>query len=216
MDRSKQADELRRELRDERYKRRRRAARRQMLFYVFCIAGLGGLYWYAQADFAETGSRLVRTRVVLEEAQKTMLRESPESIVQPLAAGDRRKLERQRGIVDVLARRHMGAAPRGGALDDLRLLQSLVDDRVLATDQLFELQALGVVLGDVMVEQLDLSWVVVDDQYGRTRALQYGSREDVFFPITMISKRYEKNILVDVDKLYQKIESDVARLRGGS
>ena len=170
----------------------------------------------SRRDLTPSSSWTAEARVVLDEAQKTMLRESPESIVQPLAAGDRLKLERQRGIVDVIARRHVGSAPRGGALDDLRLLQSLVDDRVLSTDQLYELQALGVVLGDVMVEQLDLSWVIVDDQYGRTRALQYGSREDVFFPVTMISKRYEKNILVDVDELYRKIESDVARLRGRS
>ena len=149
---------------------------------------------------------------MLDEAQKTMLRESPESIVQPLADGDLRKLVRQRAIIDALARRYVGAAPHGGALDDLRILQSLIDDRVLATDQQYELQSLGVVLGDVLVEQLDLSWVVVDDQYGRTRALQYGSREDVFFPITMISRRYEKIIPVDVEEIYRKIESEVARL----
>jgi hypothetical protein len=213
MERSKDTDELRRQLRGERHKRRARAAQRQGLFYLFCIASLGGLYWYAQGDLTPTSPWAAKAKVVLDEAQNTMLRDSAESVVQPLAAGDRRKLERQRGIVDVLARRRVGTPRRGGAIGDLRLLQSLVDDRVLSTDQSYELQALGVVLGDVMAEQLDLSWVVVDDQYGRTRALQYGSHEDVFFPVTMISRRYEKNIPVDVDELYRKVESDVARLR---
>ena len=68
-------------------------------------------------------------------------------------------------------------------------------------------------LGDVLAEQLDLEWVIVDDKYGRTRALQFGSRDDVFFPVTMISKRYEANIQVDVDDLYRKVETEVERLR---
>jgi hypothetical protein len=65
----------------------------------------------------------------------------------------------------------------------------------------------------VLVEQLDLEWVIVDDRYGRTRALRYGVRDDVFFPVTMISKRYEKDIVVDVDELYRKVEGEVALLR---
>jgi hypothetical protein len=206
-------EELRRRRNAERRRRRTQAARRQMLFYVFCVAALGGLYWYAQGDLTPSSPYASQARVVLEEAQKTMLRESAESEVQPLSDSDRRSLERQRDIVRTLARRHVGAPPRGGSLEDLRILQTLVDDRVLERDQVYELQALGVVLGDILAEQLDLSWVVVDDQYGRTRALQYGSREDVFFPVTMISKRYEKRIPVDIDELYEKVETEVARLK---
>ena len=68
-------------------------------------------------------------------------------------------------------------------------------------------------LGDVMASQLGLEWVVVNDEYGRTRALQYGDDEDVFFPITMISRRYEADIFVDVDDLYSKMEVEVEKLR---
>ena len=206
--------EVRQQLREERQQRRKHAALRQGLFYVFCVGALGGLYWYAQGDLTPPPSYVTHAKVVLDEAQRTMLGEDlDESFVRPLEDGDRRSLERQRGIVDVIARRHIGAVPHEGAIANLRILQSVIDDRVIATDQVYELQALGVVLGDVMVEQLDLAWVVVDDQYGRTRALQYGSRDDVFFPTTMISKRYEKNIPVDVGELYRKVEADVARLR---
>lgn len=205
--------ELRQRRNAERRKRRTRSVQRQGLFYVFCIVVLGGAYWYAENDLTPSNAYAERARVVLDEAQKTMLRESVDSIVQPLRDGDRRRLERQRVVIDELARRHVGAAPRGGALADLRILQTLIDRRVLASDQSFELQALGVVLGDVLAEHLDLAWVVVDDEYGRTRALRFGTREDVFFPITMISRRYEKNIPVDVDELYRSIESKVANLR---
>ena len=206
------AEELRVQRRAERKQRRKRAAQRQGLFYVSCIVALGGLYWYAQGDLTPKNSHAQRARVVLDQAQRTMLRESPESSVGALDPRDRRKLEKQRGLVGTAASRHVGNAPRGGDLGDLRILQSLVDQRVFATDQVYELQALGVVLGDVMAEQLGLSWVIVDDRYGRTRALQYGDREDVFFPVTMISKRYEKNIPVDVDELYRKMAAEVASL----
>jgi len=205
--------ELRQKRNAERRKRRTQAAQRQGLFYVFCIVALGGVYWYANNDLTPSDSYTDRARVVLEEAQKTMLREPAESIVQSLRDGDRRRLERQRGFAEELARRHVGAALRGGALDDLRILQTLIDQRVIASDQSFELQALGVVLGDVLAEHLDLAWVIVDDEYGRTRALRFGTRDDVFFPITMISRRYEKNIPVDVAELYRSIEAKVAELR---
>jgi hypothetical protein len=206
-------DELRRRRNIERRERRVRAAQRQMLFYVLCVVGLGALYWYAQGDLTPTTPYAARARVVLEDAQRSMLREEDRSVVQPLSEGDRRHLERQRGIVEDLARRHVGMIPRGGSLGDLRILQSLIDDRVLQKDQVYELQALGVVLGDVLAEQLDLDWVIVEDQYGRTRALRFGTRDDLFFPVTMISKRYEKGIPVDVDDLYHEVEGDVARLQ---
>lgn len=213
------AQELRARRRVERYKRRKRAAQRQGLFYVFCIAALGGLYWYAQGDLTPSNSYAQQARVVLDEAQRTMLRETSKSFVESLDARDRRRLEQQRGVVGTAASRHVGSPLRGGDLGDLRILQELVDQRVFAVDQVYELQALGVVLGDVMAEQFGLSWVVVDDRYGRTRALQYGDLDDVFFPVTMISRRYEKNIPVDVDELYRKMEAEVAKLsrrRGSS
>ena len=206
------AEQIRARRRAEGTKRRQRSAQRQGLFYVFCIAALGWLYWYAHGGGAPTDSSARETRAALEHVQSGMLRETVESPVQLLDAQANRRLDRQRSLVGTAAARHVGSAPRGGSRDDLRLLQQLVDQRVFRNDQVYELQALGVVLGDVMVKQLGLSWIVVDDEYGRTRALQYGDGDDVFFPITMISRRYEKNIPVDVEKLYRETEASVARL----
>lgn len=205
--------ELRRKLRAERQRRRTRAATRQGLFYVFTVVALGGLYWYAQGDLTPSSAYQQRARVVLEEAQRTMLPAEEQSLVEPLGESDRRQLERQRGLVEALTRRHVGVPPAGGALSDLRLLQELVDDRVLSKDQTYELQALGVVLGDVMAEQLGLEWVIVDDEYGRSRALQYGVQDDFVFPVTMISRRYEAEIPVDVAALYEDIRATVEELR---
>jgi len=207
------AAEARRELRAARRRKRERAAQRQMAIYVFTLLGLGGLYWYSQGDSDGGFSNATRQQVVLREAARSMLRTEKTSIVEPMRDSDRRKSDGQRKLVEALARRHVGVAPSGGSLGDLRLIQKIIDRRVLETDQSFELQALGVTLGDVMARQLELKWVIVNDKYGRTRALQYGDNEDVFFPITMVSRRYEADLFVDVEDLYDKMAIEVEKLR---
>ena len=98
-------------------------------------------------------------------------------------------------------------------LEDLRVLQELLDQQILKPDQTYELQALGVALGDVLAEHYGLEWVVVDDDLGRSRALRYGEGEDLVFPITMISKRVEVALRVRVTDLYKKAEAEVEDFR---
>ncbi len=129
-----------------------------------------------------------------------------------LAGSDKSSLERQREVASSLARRHVGSPLSGESLNDLRILQSLLDQKVLRPDQTYELQALGVALGDVMAKRLNLRWVIVDDEYGTSRALQYGQDKNFIFPITMISRRAEKQLPVVVAELYQKIVTTVAEL----
>lgn len=125
--------------------------------------------------------------------------------VEALSGVDRRRLREQRNLVDELARRHVGTPLSAGrSLDDLRVLQELLDQEILDPDQTFELQALGVALGDVLAEQYGLEWVVVNDDVGRSRALRYGEGEDVIFPVTMISKRVEADVRFRVLELYEK------------
>ncbi len=136
-----------------------------------------------------------------------------------LGRSDREQLEHQRELVATLARRHVGSAISGGSLSDLRILQQLIDrlprrDRRLAPfnepgfhdrSQIYEAQALGVALGDVMVRNLRLEWVVFEDAYGRGRALNKPGTPDLVFPVTMISKRDEKSLPVDVKALYETV-----------
>lgn len=129
----------------------------------------------------------------------------------PLEAADERQLQLQRKAVDELSRRHVGTPISGGALDDLRIIQTLLDLRVLGADQAYELQSLGVVLGDVMVTQLDFSWVVVQDEVGRSRALRFRDTDTLVFPVTMISKRVEGDVRFAVSDLYAKAESIAAQ-----
>jgi len=141
------------------------------------------------------------------------------SRVEELSDVDHRRLREQRNLVDELARRHVGTPLSAGhSLDDLRVLQELLDQEVLDPEQTFELQALGVALGDVLAEQYGLEWVVVNDDVGRSRALRYGEGEDILFPVTMISKRVEADVNFRVLELYEKSARslDEFALRAGS
>lgn len=131
-----------------------------------------------------------------------------------LGVTENRMLRRQRDLVDDLARRNVGSELTGHSLDDLRILQKILDSDVLASDETFALQALGVALGDVIAAQLGLRWVVFEDELGDSRALRLGSSEIVIFPVTMISKRVERDLDVRVQELFEKTAREIARSDG--
>jgi hypothetical protein len=134
----------------------------------------------------------------------------------PLASGDERQLREQRDLVNDLARRHVGSVLTGRSAGDLRVLQQILDREVIARDETYALQALGVAFGDVIAAQLGLSWVVVSDDLGRSRALRLGQTEVVIFPVTMISKRVERRVPFSVDELYQKVVETLRTSAPGS
>lgn len=180
---------------------------------VIALCALIALYLYLGSDFGGLpGFELDRP------AARGALDLAPESNrvrIGALTHSDERLMERQRSMVDELARRHVGSPLTGGRLDDLRVLQELLDQRLLQPDQTLELQALGVVLGDVMVAQLGFSWAIVEDELGRSRALRLGKSDDLVYPVTMISKRVEKDIRFTVDELYAKAR-EIAGRRGAA
>jgi len=122
-----------------------------------------------------------------------------------------RSLERQRELAADLVRRHVGARLRGGALADLDALQRLLETGELGAEDVYELQALGVALGEVLAEQYGLDWVIYTDEHGSSRALQYRDTESFVFPVTMISRRVEAGLEVDVRALYEKAGEALAR-----
>ncbi len=140
--------------------------------------------------------------------------------VSPLSGIEERRLREQRALVEELSQRHIGTPITGGqSLDDLRVIQEILDKGVLKADQIYELQALGVALGDVLAAQHDLEWVSVEDEFGRSRALRYGDGEDLLFPVTMISKRVEGKLRFRVVDVYEKavrtVEELALRAHGG-
>jgi|SRR6185436_13614482 hypothetical protein len=112
-------------------------------------------------------------------------------------------LEKQRAFVHELARRLDLSPTFSGGVTDLQLLQKIVDSKALSADQTWELQSLGIVLGDVFAKQFGLRWVIVEDEYGRDPALRFMTTSNLVFPLTMISKRVEDGGTVDLHAIYE-------------
>lgn len=97
--------------------------------------------------------------------------------------------------------------------DKIRLLQTILDENWISPDETWKLQSLGITFGDILMQTLGLTWVAVEDEYGRDPALRDGDTSILVFPMTSISKRIERGESVDVLRLLDEAHDTVTRLR---
>ena len=93
---------------------------------------------------------------------------------------------------------------------DIALLQRLLDEKKITADQRQLLQDMGVILADLILREFNVKWVIYQDQHGRSRALQLKHSDYFFFPITMISRRAETGLAVNVEALYSQVAFKIA------
>jgi hypothetical protein len=86
--------------------------------------------------------------------------------------------------------------------EKLRLLQVILDEGWISSNETAKLQSLGIVFGDAIAEKMELLWVMVEDEYGRDPALMVPKTTILAFPLTAISKRVEDGEKVDVQYLF--------------
>src|SRR5262245_47540448 len=111
-----------------------------------------------------------------------------EQRIEALTAEDSARVEQMRSWV----REHFTPQARDKyetVEDKIRLLQTILDGNWIAPDETWKLQSLGITLGDILVQTMGLTWVAVEDEYGRDPALRDGDTSIILFPMTMISKR---------------------------
>jgi hypothetical protein len=96
----------------------------------------------------------------------------------------------------------------------LRLLDTIVRSDWIAPNETWKLQSLGVTFGDALAQEMGLSWVTVEDEYGSDPALHDQGTTVVVFPVTTISKRIERGDAVDVRELFDQACRSITRLRG--
>ncbi|MEE4146948.1 MAG: DUF3806 domain-containing protein [Halieaceae bacterium] len=126
---------------------------------------------------------------------------------------DLQYMTQQRDLLNDMAALELGRGFTGDRDNDLQLLQLMLDRRLVRPDQTRELQAMGVILGDLLAADLDMHWVVYEDAHGRSRALRYRESDEYLFPITMISRRQEAENDTPVAVIYQKAYDIIAPLR---
>ncbi len=127
-------------------------------------------------------------------------REAP--VIGELSAVDRQYMQRQRDGIAELTAQHFGARFNGYKDTDLGLLQRLLDEQVVGNQQTRQLQAMGVILGDLLAAEYGLHWVIYSDKLGRSHALRYRDTDNYLFPVTMISRRREAGNLAPVADIY--------------
>ena len=114
---------------------------------------------------------------------------------------DRNHLEKQVQTIDELARIHLGVQVRNNR-DDLELLQRIVNRGLIQKDERLKLQAMGAVLGNLLARELGLKWMVYEDDLGRSRAICVEDTSHCLFPVTMLSRRLEVGVIVNVRDIY--------------
>lgn len=136
-----------------------------------------------------------------------------EARIGELSALDRQYMAQQRTRLNDLAASGLGRRFNGTKAADLQLLQLLLDKRLVKPDQIRELQAMGVIMGDLLAEDLGMHWVIYEDRQGRSRALRYRETSEYLFPITMISRRRQVGNDTPVAEIYEKAHALIAPLR---
>ncbi|MFK8050236.1 MAG: DUF3806 domain-containing protein [Halioglobus sp.] len=113
-------------------------------------------------------------------------------------------MDSQRALIDDLTRRNFGRGFNGNKDHDIALLQRTLDSGLVSSAQTKELQAMGIILGDLLAEDLGMHWVIYEDKLGRSKALRFKQTEHYLFPVTMISRRREADNREPVADIYQR------------
>ena len=91
----------------------------------------------------------------------------------------------------------------------LRVVDAILQNRWVLPTETWKLQALGVAFGDALAEALMLEWVTIIEENERYPALSWPGTSILSFPLTIISKRIEEGVEVDVYDLFSDKRSEL-------
>lgn len=121
----------------------------------------------------------------------------------PISATNNSFMQSQRDSIDEIARGELATSLRKTE-DDLRTLQQILDKRLIDKNDQLKLQALGVVLGDIWVNELGMVWKMYIDEKGRSRAVCSPTVNHCLFPITRFSYLIELGVKPNAEKIYRE------------
>lgn len=124
---------------------------------------------------------------------------------------DKNHLDEQVEKIDDITRTGLGLQIHGDKRD-LQTLQRVIHRGLVKRDDELTQQALGAVLGNVMVNELGLEWKHYVDRYGRSRAACAPETQECLFPITMLSRRMKVGLMPDVNKIYSESTALIVHL----
>jgi|TARA_B110000977_G_scaffold114505_1_gene148067 hypothetical protein len=167
---------------------------------------LPGLLAFDFAAAEESGLR----ELTSEELQSYEFdTEEVPATVKELSLGQRYSLDTQRRETTDLIARRLGILKLKGDKSDLKVLQNLVDKKAIRGDDVRGLQGLGIVFGDILVNEFGLDWVSYEDDIGTSKALRWKKTENYVFPVTMFSKRVQFKEKIDMAGVFEDIGAEV-------
>ena len=128
-----------------------------------------------------------------------------------LSPADMLAQQKQRAVIEKYLSKEDFHGKYLTAAGKLGTLRAILQAKIFTVEQTYELQSMGIVLGDVFVQDMGFKWVIVQDPLGRDPALQYRDSKVLLFPLTMISKRLERGEEVDVFDLYNGIAAEATK-----
>lgn len=114
---------------------------------------------------------------------------------------DKQHIKRQVSTISDLSSIKLGQPVRH-TVDDIALLQRVIYKGLIKQEDSLTLQALGAVLGNIMVKEFGMQWMIYEDGNGRSRAVCAPVSQECLFPVTMLSRRMEVGLLPNVQELY--------------
>jgi hypothetical protein len=137
----------------------------------------------------------------------------PEQRITALNEADQKRLRNQRAVVERYLGNEDSKEKYKTAAGKLGTIRAILQGHVFNPDQKYELQCLGIVLGDAFVQDMGMEWIMVEDEYGRDPAVRLPNTTIILYPMTMISKRVERGEKVDVFELYNGTAAQVEAIK---
>lgn len=135
-----------------------------------------------------------------------------EQKIMELNSQDHARLKDQRAIVETYLSKQDLETKYQTPAGKLGSLRALLAANVFSRSQTYELQSMGIVLGDAFVQEMEFHWVIIEDEYGRDPAIKFKDTSIILYPLTMISKRIENGETVDVFELFNSAAAKVEEL----
>ena len=129
----------------------------------------------------------------------------PKVLISELSWIEKNAMERQVEQINELAKLKLGTQIHADK-SDLELLQRIIYKGLIKRDDTTSMQAMGVVLGNVMVANFGLQWKSYEDSIGVSKAACIPNTNECVFPVTMLSRRMEVGLLPDVEKIYSEVK----------
>ena len=147
-----------------------------------------------------------------KQTEARMKSESTQKVT-ALTEADQERLKDQRAVIEKFLPDESSRQNYKKAAGKLGIIRAILDRNLLKPTQTYELQCLGIVLGDVFVQELKMEWVMVEDERGRDPAVRLPKTSIIMFPLTMISKRIERGEKVDVFDLFNGVAAKVEEMQ---